>query len=317
MSTGAITKLPAKIAALLREIHVCAALDSLAVIKASGSGIRDYLQGQITQDIALLAPDRGIYTVVLTPQGKAVADMHMIEGHNGELIIIAEAAYAEALVGRLRRFTLGYKARIGIVEALAVIAIQGPNTNRALSKAGLPLPASDVNCVASQAYHDIFCMRLPMAASNGAWIITPRIDVASHLELLDHAVTARDMESARIVHGFPRFGVDWDESIHPLNANLIERHGVNFDKGCYVGQEVTSRMHWRGQIKWRLYQVTLDATVSALPCAVEAGGRIGEITSLVRTGDGKSRGIARLRIEAVESGRDLYACNLPVRVVYS
>jgi len=315
MTTRAIAKLPAEAAGLLRENHACALLDNLAVIKASGPAIRDYLQGQLTQDMALLTPEQGIYAAVLTPQGKPVADMRILEGHNGELLIISESSRAEALVGRLRRFAVGFEARIGIVDALAVFAVQGPGTDAVLADCGLPVPTMKINDTAASAEHDTFSLRLPMAATDGVWVVCAKADTVSCIRRLGHQITVEDMEAARIVHGFPRLGVDWDESTHPLNANLIERHGVNFDKGCYVGQEVTSRMHWRGQIKWRLYHVGLNAAVESLPCAVEAGGKMGEITSLARTADGEVQGIARLRIEAVESGHELQAAGAPLRVL--
>jgi len=315
MTTEAIVKLPDRAETLLRERHACAPLASLAIIKASGPAIGDYLQGQMTQDIALLAPDRAIYAAVLTPQGKAVADIRLLAGHGGELVILTEAARAEALVGRLRRFSVGYEARIGLVDALAVVAVQGPGTNAALARAGLPVPAAQVNDVAAHPSQDLFCLRLPMAAMDGVLLVAARADCESHMKDLDGAIEARDMETARILNGFPRFGVDWDESVHPLNANLIERHGVSFDKGCYVGQEVTSRMRWRGQIKWRLCRIGLTRPVPNLPCAVEAGDRMGDITSLAMTAGGDTRGIARLRIEAVEAGRRLEAAGRRVEVL--
>jgi len=307
MTTLAIAKLPAAAAALLRENHACALLASLAVIKASGPAIRDYLQGQLTQDMALLTPERGIYTTVLTPQGKPVADMRILEGHNGELLIISESSRAEALVGRLRRFAVGFEARIGIVDALAVFAVQGPGTDAALADCGLPVPTMNIYDTATSAEHETFSLRLPMAATDGVWVVCAKAEAVSCMRRLGHQITVEDMEAARIAHGFPRFGIDWDETMHPLNANLIERHGVSFDKGCYVGQEVTSRMHWRGQIKWQLCRVGLDAAVESLPCAVMATARMGEITSLAQTEDGEFRGIALLRIEAVESDCELRA----------
>ncbi|MDX8410405.1 MAG: folate-binding protein [Mariprofundaceae bacterium] len=315
MSTETIAKLPAEAVERLRESHICAPLTHLAVIKASAPAIRDYLQGQITQDITRLAADRGLYSAVLTPQGKAVTDMRLLAAHNDELIIISEAAKAEALVGRLRRFALGFNVRIGIVDTLDVIAVQGPDTDAALSSAGLPLPASQVNDVAAHATDDVFSLRLPMAAADGVWIVTAKADVASCLQGLGHAIDASEMETARILRGFARFGIDWDEATHPLNANLIERHGVSFDKGCYLGQEVTSRMHWRGQIKWRLYRVGLEAAIASLPCAVEADGKMGEITSLARTADDEARGIALLRLEAVEAKRELHVAGAALRVL--
>ena len=109
--------------------------------------------------------------------------------------------------------------------------------------------------------------------------------------------------------GVPSFGVDWDEKIHPLNANLIERNGVSFDKGCYVGQEVTSRMHWRGGIKKKLYRVSLmregfDGEGVVLPIPILTTVKVGELTSVADSKDGLF-GIALLPISVVDAATPL------------
>jgi len=98
----------------------------------------------------------------------------------------------------------------------------------------------------------------------------------------------------------PVYGIDWNKKIFPLNANLIEFDGVSFDKGCYVGQEVTSRMQWRGGIKKRLYRVQLESLPSALPCPLSTTVEIGMVTSAAMNSDGEVYGIAHLPIELVE-----------------
>lgn len=141
-------------------------------------------------------------------------------------------------------------------------------------------------------------MRMPESASDGVWLVGEQLDIPC-------SATEAELDRGRILQGHPLFGVDWDESMHPLNANLIERDGVSFEKGCYVGQEVTSRMHWKGGIKKKIYRVRLEGEVSALPCAVLTSVKIGEITSMVVTDDGQQLGIATLPIEVVVSGAEL------------
>ncbi|MDQ6967493.1 MAG: folate-binding protein, partial [Mariprofundaceae bacterium] len=212
---------------------LCCQRASLAVLKASGKNIRAYLQGQITQDINLLTPTHSIYTAVLTPQGKTIADMHIIDkGH--ELIMITAVSHATALVERLRRFALGHDIRLGNVESLGVLSIQGNHSEHITQQITQPIEAM-----------------IPMheAANQGFWLVMTHDDMQHALYNIPNTCDEKEMEKATIIYGTPRFGRDWDISTHPLNANLIEMDGVNFDKGCYVGQEVTSRMHWRGGIK--------------------------------------------------------------------
>jgi folate-binding protein YgfZ len=107
------------------------------------------------------------------------------------------------------------------------------------------------------------------------------------------------IHAARIIRGIPVCGIDWNEKIFPLNANLIEFEGISFEKGCYVGQEVTSRMQWRGGIKKRLFRVQLESLPTTLPCPVSTAVEIGTVTSAALNGD-EVFGIAHLPIKIVE-----------------
>ena len=269
--------------------------DEYAIIKASGATLLDYLQGQITQDIKRLTASQGIYTAVLTPQGKVIADLYIISAHHGELIIITRKAYAEAVVGRLRQFSLGHELRIGIVDSLQLYSVQGARCDAFLASFNLPVPSDVHLSTACAAESDKFVIRMGEAHENGLWIITD--DAAAIGTLVDEQA----IHTARILKGVPSFGIDWDEKFFPLNANLIEFDGVNFDKGCYVGQEVTSRMQWRGGIKKHLYRVQLESLPKTLPSHVSTTAEIGSITSAAINADGEVFGIALLPIEVVES----------------
>lgn len=300
-----IAEMPAAVRAQLKSAHIASACPRIAILKASGAGLLEYLQGQITQDIRKLKARHGIYTCMLTPQGKTVADMHIIQSEADSVLMLVERSHATALVGRLRQYMLGYELRIGIVEELAVISVQGPETDTGLAHAGLPVPEQESLASACLPGTETYAMRIPEAAGQGVWLILPQCDMEDCLVRLGNTVGEEALEVARILHGQPRFGVDWDEHIYPLNANLIEQQGVSFDKGCYVGQEVTSRMHWRKAIKWRLYRVQLSSAPAAIPCPVLTSARVGTLTSLARNTEGELFGIAHLRIQAAESANSL------------
>ena len=300
-----VMQLLASSQSLLDEGYICSACKHLAVVKASGEGLLDYLQGQITQDIKPLSAELGLYACVLTPQGKPVADMHIMQGSGNGVVMITEASHAEALVGRLRHYALGYQVRIGIVADMAAIAVQGAKTDAALLQACLPVPGAPAYATARAEDAEAFCMRMSEVAGDGVWVVLSKSAVEDGLERLGHAVEESEMEVVRILTGSPRFGIDWDASTYPLNASLIERRGVSFDKGCYIGQEVTSRMHWRGTIKKRLYRVRLSHSPATLPCDVCTSARVGALTSAVANAKGDIFGIALLNIADVESGQEL------------
>jgi len=287
----------------LSDGYLGASLDAYAIIKASGATVLDYLQGQITQDVKRLSPSQGIYAAILTPQGKSVSDMHIIQGHNHELIIVARKAFAETLVGRLRQFALGHELRVGMVDSYKLFSIQGDRCDDFLTLHNLPVPGlNHLNSTAAPGT-ELFTIRMAEAADDGIWIITDDAEAIGHLS--DEAA----IHAARICKGFPTYGADWDEKVFPLNANLIEFNGVDFDKGCYVGQEITSRMQWRGGIKKRLYRVALESFPVELPSPVSTTVEIGSITSAAVDGEGVVHAIAHLPIEIVESGSPLIDTN--------
>ncbi|MDQ6955125.1 MAG: folate-binding protein [Mariprofundaceae bacterium] len=268
---------------------LCCQRTSMSVLKMSGAHIRDYLQGQITQDIRLLTPEHPIYSAVLSPQGKMVADMYISDQGN-ELIMITATSHAATLIERLRRFALGHDIRLGQVEALGVLSIQGNSTDKIIHNICQAIEAS---------------IPMPEAASYGVWLIMAKEDIQIALAAMPCVCSNETMEKASIIYGTPRFTRDWDASTYPLNANLIDMKGVSFDKGCYVGQEVTSRMHWRGGIKKKLYCVQIHGNLPKTPCPIQTTIKIGTLASAATNTDGLHMGIAHLPIELIENKASL------------
>jgi len=271
------------------------------VVKASGENILTYLNGQITQDIKNLSSEQALYAAILNPQGKAVTDFYLMltqqKENWAEVMFLCPKDFTVALIERLKMFAMGYDLRMGKVSSWEVVSVQGADVDAGLAEQGLPVPA--LAYLASASLSDTFALRMVESDHDGVWLMGDNIPLASNV---DEAV----MEQGRILQGTPKLGVDWDVRLHPLNANLMERQGVSFDKGCYVGQEVTSRMHWRGGIKKKLYRIQMNEKVD-VPCAIHTTAKVGEITSLTVDIKGKYRGIALLPIEVVETGKPLAA----------
>jgi len=271
-----------------------------SVLKASGTDLRKYLQGQITQDMNKLSREQGIHACILTPQGKAVSEMYMLEGNDDELLLLAPADYAVSAVARLRQFALGYTLRLGVVDTWSILEIQGEHAAGELQQAGFP--AVETGWLASNHAGDIHTLTM-LEKPYAFWLIgeTSKLDAIVHTDIPEK----NEVEALRVLRGIPRFGTDWNEKIYPMNANMIEFDSVSFDKGCYVGQEVTSRMHWRGGIKKRFYRVELENTPDALPCQILTTASIGILTSAATDATGACLGIAHLPIEVAESNTTL------------
>ncbi|MDQ6962434.1 MAG: hypothetical protein Q9M28_07910 [Mariprofundaceae bacterium] len=212
-------------------------MSSLSVIRCFGEDIRTYLQGQITQDIALLhANQQGIYTMILTPKGKCVSEAWLIESDKNQIDMIVPTMCTEALVQRLRMFSLGYQLKMGVLTDKEILAITNPYQG-------------------SETLYDIDSQDGGIHLPHARFVIhqkdMPYPDLAE--------INDETMQAWEVLHGVPRQGLDWSESVYPLNAGLIQRQGISFEKGCYVGQEVASRMHWRQLIKTKFYQEKLKS----------------------------------------------------------
>jgi len=307
-SSDSVPHLSASTADKLLNGHIVARDPHWTVLKASSEGLREYLQGQITQDIKRLFAQQGIHACLLTPQGKAVSELYILEINQDELVILTPAATAEVVVGRLRQFALGYKLRIGMVDSLAIWNVRGASSIDFLSESGLERPENTWLSTTRHPQHECLAMRMN-AQKNAFWVVAERTLFAQ-----ENQTAASELEALRIIDGQTRFTCEWDASMHPLNANLIEFDGVSFDKGCYVGQEVTSRMHWRGGIRKKLYRVQVSAvnkdsgtenTLPDIPCPILSSAPVGMLRSLACDHENHSFGIALLPIETADSSAPL------------
>lgn len=246
-----------------------ALLSDKSVLRLAGSGAAHYLQGQFTQDVRRLKTEPVIYGCVLTPQGKTVADAWVVSEDDGSLLLVHEKGLSESLLPRLRMFTLGHDVRIE-ETLLKVVACWPKRAN--------VLPAGR-------------SFSIPLFPDTVFWCL---VDEAA-LAAMSLRYTLEDWERQRILGGLPRLGCEWLPGEYPMNASLRERGGISFDKGCYVGQEISSRMHWRGGVRHALYCVGMqDGEGIACPAEVATTAVVGRLGSLVLDDDGNWRGIARL-----------------------
>jgi folate-binding protein YgfZ len=269
-------------------------LEDRGILAVSGPDRRLFLQGLVSNDVEKLAANRAIYAALLTAQGKYLHDFIMVEV--GEAIWLdAEAARLGDLRRRLAIYRLRAKVEIAERPELAVVALFGEGALAALGLAGEPGVVRSLD--GGVALVD------PRLAELGARAIVDRSDLAglgSQLTRVDFAAYDRH----RLALGIPDGSRDLvpDRSIL-LEAGFDELHGVDWQKGCYVGQELTARTKYRGLIKKRLFPVHIDGPAPMPGTMVTAEGRdAGEIRS---SRDGQ--GLALLRLDAVGLGGPLLA----------
>lgn len=268
-------------------------LESRGVLRASGPDTRGFLQGMISNDIEKLRPERAVWSAFLTPQGKFLHEFFLTvdpAAPAGEdaVLIDCEAARRDDLKRRLTVYKLRSKVVIeDASERYAVVALAGDD---ALSALDLPdAPGAAAAFAGGLAYVD------PRLSALGARAIVPKERMEAALRDLRFApadLAAYDRH--RISLGVPDGSRDLEVERSPLLENgFDELHGVDWDKGCFVGQELTARTKYRALIKKRLMPVAIEGPVPApgTPIALD-GKEVGTMRSAV---DGV--GLALLRLE--------------------
>jgi tRNA-modifying protein YgfZ len=239
-------------------------LPDRGVVKVAGEDARSFLNGLVTADVTLVGPGSGRFGALLTPQGKIVVDFLITEapsGHGGGFLIDCPRVLAQALVDKLGFYKLRAKVTVeNLSDALGVIAAWD----------GTPAIKPDL------AFSD------PRSEALGLRILAPEALAPKVAELIGaELVDAQAYEAHRIASGTPRGGLDFMYGdAFPHETNMDRLHGVDFDKGCYVGQEVVSRMQHRGTARTRTVRVTLDDFAPEPGTAILAGDKqVGTIGS--------------------------------------
>jgi folate-binding protein YgfZ len=273
-----------------------ALLDDRSILAVSGADRRIFLQGLVSNDVEKVGPRQACYAALLTAQGKYLHDFMMIE-LGGAVLLEAEAGRLGDLKLRLSMYRLRAKAALDERPELAVAAVFGEGARAAMGLSEEPGSARPF--ASGVAFVD------PRLAALGVRCILPNTDLRSALEGAGLAETGFPVyDRLRIELGIPDGGRDLvPEKSILLEAGFDELNGVDWQKGCYVGQELTARTKYRGLIKKRLMPVEIDGPAPGPGTIVTAEGReVGEMRS---SRDGL--GLALLRIEPVVEGKHLKA----------
>lgn len=263
----------------------------LGVIRLTGPDTASFLQGLISNDVNRAAGSGAAYSALLTPQGKYLFDFFLI-GDGDDLYLQTRKDDLADLTKRLSMFKLRSKVEIADVSAdFSVFVFFGGDAAAALDLGG----GQRKTGAGSILFAD------PRLAEAGAWgLIAGGEDIAA---LGGDAATAEDYQHHRIRLGLPEAPDDLikDKSIL-LESGFDELAGVDWKKGCYMGQELTARTKYRGLIKKRLVPVVLDGAAASGTNVMADGKVVGDLRSVA--GD---TGIAMLRLDAIRAGSPLQA----------
>ena len=248
-----------------------AILASRALIALDGADWRSFLQGLITQDVETMAPGEARFGGLLTPQGRLLYDLFVVQRDDGAWLDV-EAIHRPAILQRLMMYRL--RAKVGIAANDTLVSI----------------------------LFDARPGHIPPKPAKGLWVADPRLP---ELGWRGYGVSAPPWttigdEAAREAQKL-RLGVpgpaDWgSDRTYPIEANFDLLNGIDFQKGCFVGQETTSRMKRRGVIKTRMLPVRFEGPRPLVGAEVLNGDlRVGVITST-----GPNGAIAQVRLDRLE-----------------
>jgi tRNA-modifying protein YgfZ len=265
-------------------------LPARGLVVIEGPDRVSFLQGLITQDAARASGDTAAFAALLTPQGKVIADFFILE--RGEALWL-ETGAPERVAARLKPYLLRAKASVRIDGDMAVGAIIGAAT---------PGPLAG-----GVAFAD------PRRADLGSRWIGPSTAMAEAAAALGATVAdTATYDAHRLALGVPDAEADIAlEQDFALEGLYDELGAVDFHKGCYVGQEMTSRMKRRGTVRSKLARITFEGAAPPRGTAVTADGvRIGEVRSGM---DGAALALVRLD-RALEAGGNFDMDGRPARL---
>ena len=281
------------------EIMMQAAfLPDRGVVKVSGEDARNFLNGLVTTDLTELKPGLARFGALLTPQGKIIVDFLITEaptGHGGGFLFDCPRALAQGLTDKLRFYKLRARVTVeNLSDSLGVIAVWG---------GGLAMQPD-------------LTFTDPRAPDLGTRILAPQELAQKVADLIGADLDeAKAYEAHRIECGAPRGGLDFIYGdAFPHETNMDRLHGVDFDKGCYVGQEVVSRMQHRGTVRTRTVKIVLDGAAPETGASIVAGDKpVGTVGSTAG-----QAGLALVRTDrvadALAAGLALTAGGLPLHL---
>lgn len=274
-----------------------AVLQRRGLIRISGEDAREFLQGVISNDIGKLSPESAIYAAFLTAQGKFLHDFFIFE-MAGDIWLDCEGERAADLAKRLSIYRLRSQVVIeAVADTYTVATLFG---DRAVQATGLSNQAGTAG-----AFENGIAFVDPRLAEAGVRLVLPVSEVEAAIELAGAArVGLEDYDSHRIALGLPDGSRDMVvEKTILLEAGFDELNGIDWDKGCFLGQELTARTKYRGLVKRRLAPVAMDGKAPEPGTPIMAGEKeAGEIRS--STGDWA---MALLRLEHLRTGTELSA----------
>lgn len=279
----------------------------------SGEKAKESLGGLVTNDVVALSAGQGQRAVALTPKGRVIAMVRVFD-RGGELLVDCEPESAETFVAMIRKFVNPRTAKYTLIsESTGCLAVHGPQSAKLLAPL-LQIDHATLDALPTLGLWrsedgSVEVIRSDELSVAGFEIVATRERIA----LLRTALEAQGIgdtdaavvEMLRIERGLPRFGLEMDAETIPQEANLDLLGAISFTKGCYTGQEVVARIHFRGHVNKHLRWLRSEQALAPGAVIVDAEGKeVGEVRSSTVSAERGPLAIAMVRRE-VAPGSDV------------
>jgi tRNA-modifying protein YgfZ len=294
MESGTTIELDGQYRALREEAGVLPRERGMLLV--SGADAAEYLQGQLTNDVEALKAGEGCYSALLDRKGHMQADMRVLHLENRGLWLDLEPQARPAVIRHLQMYSVGREVEIDdVAEDWAILSLIGPGSAAISGFEGL---GSEY----AQRYRSWEGVEVLAVATDLGIDLVVRAEQASALgELLRGAGAVEVSEAAaeivRVESGRPRFGKEMTAETIPQEAGINER-AVDFEKGCYIGQETVARLHYKGKPNRHLRGLRLDAPVGDGEPVTLGDREVGRVGTAVISPARGPIGLAILRREA-------------------
>ncbi len=278
-----------------------------AKLQISGKDRTRWLNGMITNNIRDLAPGRGVYAFILTPQGHNQGDLTAY--NRGEyLVATTDRDQVEKVAAVLQKYIIMDKVEIeDISEKLISLGIAGPKAAEALTKAGIDVSQLEAGQIVDAVWQDVGISVArnthPQMDGYEIWLAPEKVEKLWDALAAAGATPAGSdaLEMYRIARGVPRYGIDLRERDLPQETG--QEHALNFSKGCFIGQEIVERIRARGNVHRTFIGFEVEGKPPQPGTKVRANEKdMGEITSATSLPNGHIVAVGYLRREVAGPG---------------
>lgn len=317
-----LTRMNDSLDALLNDYRAlttgCALFDrsttgGLGRLEMLGADRQRFLNAYVTCDVKPLAAGDGAYGFLTSAQGRILSDLVVLV-HPDRLWLEVGAGQEEAIADHLRKYIIVDRVEIRPLGDMLPLTLIGPRSAEILGSALEAVPEGDWKHARAKVDGTEVTLQRTGRLGAPAFTLWVSASIAPHLEegLLSHPggirrVGPEALEVLRVEAGIPRFGQDFGPENFPQETGdeSAVSYAVSYTKGCYLGQEVVARIHYRGGVQKALRRLELDGPVQPGSGLSFEGREVGVATSVVRSQDGRTIGLGILHKRAAEPGTRL------------